>query len=189
MMKWGGSQDEHVAELPGDDLIRSPALQTTRSININASPLNVWQWIVQIGQGRGGFYSYDWLENLLGLNIHSADRILPEHQDIKVGDMIPFWEEGGIDVDEINPGEYLVLAGNIGETNGSRAEDVPDVGGSWVFVLREIDPRSTRLIVRTKVADFKPYWLTRPLIKLILEPIHFIMEEKMLRGIKNRAEQ
>ena len=91
--RWGATEVELTKNLPGDALVPSPRLAYTRAISINASAASVWPWLVQMGQGRGGLYSYDGLENLIGCDIHSADHILPEHQNLQVGDQILFGPE------------------------------------------------------------------------------------------------
>ena len=85
---WGATGEERAATLAGDDLIANPDLIATRAIPVGTSAEQVWPWIAQLGQGRGGFYSYDALENLVGCDIHSADRVVPEWQDLKVGDQV-----------------------------------------------------------------------------------------------------
>ena len=94
-LRWGASARECDASLPGDDLIVSPDLTATRAITVRASAGQVWPWIAQLGQGRGGFYSYDFLENLAGCDIHSADRVVPRWQDIKIGDKVEARASGG----------------------------------------------------------------------------------------------
>ncbi len=103
-LRWGATDQEADGPLPGDDLIVNPGLSATRAITVGASADRVWPWIAQLGQGRGGFYSYDFLENLVGCDIHSADRIVPEWQDVAVGDEVssirrwgwrwPPWSQG-----------------------------------------------------------------------------------------------
>ena len=85
MARWGATDQESDGSLPGDDLIANPDLIATRAITIAPRAERVWPWVVQLGQGRGGFYSYDWLENLVGCDIHSADRIVPQWQAVTVG--------------------------------------------------------------------------------------------------------
>ena len=84
-LRWGATDEELVATLPGDELVPHPDLTTTRAVTVNARAADVWPWIAQLGQGRGGFYSYDALENLVGCDIHSADRIVPAWQGVAVG--------------------------------------------------------------------------------------------------------
>jgi hypothetical protein len=180
-LRWGSTPEEAGRLFPGDDFIHDPMVTATHAIAIQAPVERVWQWVVQIGQGRGGFYSYDWLENLLGLNIHSTARILPEWQNPQVGDIIPFWPGGGVPIIQIEPPRLMVLGGSF-------APDQP-TGGSWAFVLDSPDPKTTRLIARTRVAGFSPRWLSIVLYRILLEPAHFIMERGMLLGIKRRAEE
>ncbi len=90
ILRYGGTEKEAWVELAGDDLIGNPKYQTTRAISISAPIEAVCPWIVQIGQGRAGFYSYDWIENLAGLSIHSSKRIVPEFQNLSSGDIVEF---------------------------------------------------------------------------------------------------
>jgi hypothetical protein len=94
-LRWGATDEERGATLDGDDLIANPDLVATRAITVHALADQVWPWIAQLGQGRGGFYSYDALENLVGCDIHSADRVVPEWQDLKVGDQVKLSPEVG----------------------------------------------------------------------------------------------
>jgi hypothetical protein len=182
MLHWGATPHEIHTLLAGDDLISNPLLLSTRAISINTTPENIWPWIVQMGQGRGGFYSYDWLENLIGLNIHNADHIIPELQILRVGDLIPFWRGAGVKVINIEPPCLLVLGGTIyADTSGN-------MGGTWVFALQEMEPGVTRLLLRTRVAKFPPLWFSIILCRLLIEPAHFIMERGMLYGIRKRTE-
>ena len=88
-MRWGATDEEITTRLPGDELVRDDApIQSTHAITINAPVSAVWPWLVQIGQNRGGFYSYEWLENLVGCRMNNAERVLPEYQDLKEGDEI-----------------------------------------------------------------------------------------------------
>lgn len=101
--------------LPGDDLVPRPRLGTTRAITIQAPAAEIWPWLVQMGQGRGWMYSYERLENLIRCDMHNADRILPEHQDLKAGDKARLGPEGypSFDVTAIEPGCALILRGDI----------------------------------------------------------------------------
>ncbi len=173
-LRWGASDAEVSATLPGDDIVPRPVYQYTRAITVDAPPEAVWPWLAQMGQGRGGLYSYDWLENLAGCDIHSADRILPEFQNPRVGDTFRLYREGGgpppLTVARVEPNRAFVLAG--GEVY------------SWAFVLQPIDRGHTRLLERAR-AYAEPAWLA-PLMNV--EPIDFLMSQKMLWGIKERVE-
>lgn len=112
-LRWGATDEERDATLDGDDLIPNPDLMATRAITVHAVAEHVWPWIAQLGQGRGGFYSYDVLENLVGCDIHSADRVMPEWQDVKVRDQVKLHPEVGLGVTVVEPGRALVLRGGV----------------------------------------------------------------------------
>jgi len=197
-LHWGATSAEVNQTMPGDELLPDSVMTSTRAINIHVSAEKVWPWLVQMGQGRGGFYSYDWLESLVGLDIQNTDKIVPELQNLKKGDLIPFSKESGIDVVEIKPNQLLVLAGTLIVPEGTKGHKAGDtmVGGTWTFKLenaekpaeKQSDDNSCRLVVRSRVARFEPAWISNIFMRL-LEPAHFIMERKMLKGIKQRAEQ
>jgi hypothetical protein len=167
--------------LPGDNLMPHADLTATRAITIRASAGQVWPWIAQLGQGRGGFYSYDLFENLIGCDIHSADRIVPEWQDVRVGDRVGLAPQVGLVVASVEQGRSLVLRGAIPIGNTA-----PPYDFTWTFVLQNGRDLETRLVVRERYAYEQPW------ARLIVEPIEaisFLMSQKMLRGIKQRAEQ
>ncbi len=179
-LRWGATDQESDEPLPGDDLIANADLTATRAITVRASADQVWPWIAQLGQGRGGFYSYDFLENLVGCDIHSADRIVAEWQDVGVGDEVRLAPQVGLVVAMLERGRSLVLRGGIPMGNTA-----PPYDFTWAFVLRD-EPDGTRLLVRER------YAYTRSWARLIVEPaeaISFVMSQKMLRGIKDRAER
>ncbi len=191
MLTWGTTHDEVDRLLPGDELIPAPKTCATHAVTIQAPPAAVWPWLAQLGQGRGGFYSYDWIENMMGLDIHTADRVLPEHQDIKAGDKIALAPEGfSIPVAIVEPGRTLVLHGDT--RNPSDGETPPMKPGdylamSWGFYLLEREDGSTRFIERSKM-DWNPNLANSFFYRLFLEPGAFLMERKMMLGIKLRAE-
>ncbi len=173
--RWGATDREVSMPVPGDDLYPNPSIVSTRAITIQAPAAQVWPWLVQMGgSGRGGLYSYDWLENLFGCNMHSVDRIVPELQNLKLGDEISLHPAApGMPVLAITPGEALSL--------GSKEMMV------WSFYAEPIDEQTSRLIIRSRYNVPKNaggFIGTR----LFLAPIHFIMEERMMRGIRSRAE-
>jgi hypothetical protein len=167
--------------LPGDDLITDPDFTATRAITIGAPADHLWPWIAQLGQGRGGFYSYDFLENLVGCDIHSADQIAPGWQGLEVGDQISLAPQVALGVALLERGRSLVLRGGapMGDTP-------PPYDFTWAFVLQEGLPGTTRLLVRER------YAYTQPWARLLVEPVEtvsFVMSQKMLRGIRDRAER
>jgi len=178
-LHWGATAAEVEVPLPGDDLLPHPDVVATRAITVQASPGQVWPWIVQLGQGRGGFYSYDWLENLVGCRIHSAGRIVPEWQNLRVGDEVRLAPEVGLEVAQLAPAGALVLRGGvpIGSTP-------PPYDFTWAFVLQATNPEVTRLLVRER------WQYTRAWTWLMVEPmeaISFVMHQRMLRGIRDRV--
>jgi len=191
-LRWGASNSEVGMALPGDDLLEFPKINATHAITIQARPAEVWPWLAQLGQGRGGFYSYDWIENMMGLDIHNADRVLPECQEIKAGDLVPLAPGGfGIPVAFVKPEETLVLHGDTRQ--GTEGIQIPLRPGdylatSWGFYLFERMDGATRLVERWRV-DWAPSAQNAVFYRAFLEPGAFLMERKMLLGIKERAER
>lgn len=182
-LRWGASDEELRMALPGNELLPDPDLMATRAISIDAAPADVWPWIAQLGQNRGGFYSYDWLENLVGVDIRTADRIVPDLQVREVGDPVNLAPEVALAVALLEEERHLVLRGAV-------AADGSGVGApydfTWAFVLMRRFDGSTRLIVRERYA-----YLTGWAAALVepVEMVSFLMSQRMLRGIRDRAER
>ncbi len=192
LLGWGATRQELRQSLPGDDLV--PARwQTTRGITIGAPPDEVWPWLAQMGYGRGGWYSYDWLERLAGAGEFaeggSARRVIPELQPLAVGDTIALSPAGGLTVAVLEPPRALVLHYRMGLLTAApaREEDRAILDWTWAFVLTPVDEGSCRLVARVR-ADYHPRWLL-PLLPFSLEPAHFVMERKMLTTIEQRVER
>ena len=184
-LRWGATDEELTERLPGDKVKPDAGLQVTHAITVNAPASEIWRWLVQIGQGRGGFFSYDGLENAFGLDIHNVDEIRPELQELRIGEFIRSAHEGwlggrfddkaGWYVVELQPNHALVLRDEIER-------------GSWSFILKRIDANTTRLIAR--VRGSKPSGVAWKLFHYtFFEPAHFIMERKMLLTLKEKAER
>jgi len=189
-MKWGATDAEATDNLPGDELVPEPRLNATHAVTIHTPADQVWPWIAQIGQGRGGFYSYEWIENRLGADIHNADRILPEFQNPQVGDKLPLAQGGfGVPIVIVEPNRTLVVHGDTRSAPetfpGLKPGDFLNV--AWGWHLRPIDAQTTRLIERWR-ADWNPTFKNWAYMRLFLEPGAFVMSRKMLLGIKQRAE-
>jgi hypothetical protein len=172
-LRWGATDEEVNMTLPGDEFVENPKLNATHAITIHASAADVWPWLIQLGQKRGGFYS-TWLENLVGCNMQNANRIVPDWQDLRVGDEVWLHPKAPpLRVLAIEPRRAIVLE------------------KCWTFILCPIDEHTTRLIIRGR-GEFNPDLKNRMLNFLlwrgIFEPAHFIMERKMLLGVKQRAE-
>ncbi len=191
-LHWGATDEEVEQLMPGDEEVSQTNYQSTRAITIQARAAAIWPWLVQMGQGRGGLYSYDWIENLMGLRISNVDQILAEFQHLKVGDIIPLEPGGsGYMVAAIEPTTLLVLAARATDSGWTGTIMKMGNGAStWVYLLRELDSERTRLIVRWRMRWKPPFKMPAlVLIRLLLAPIEFVMERKMLLGIKKRAER
>jgi hypothetical protein len=172
ILTWGATPAEAAAQLPGDELLEDADGIATRAIDIDAPAAAVWPWIVQMGSApRGGAYTYDWIENLLGLNMHSADRVLSEFQDPQLGEVIGYGSNR-MRLERVEPERVLAL----------RSQD-----GNWVwsFVLSEEGGR-TRLISRNR---FRLPTLIARVGMVPMEPASLVMERRMLLGIQARAER
>lgn len=181
--RWGADNDEVNAPLPGDDIAPEPTTQVTHAITINAPPSAVWPWLAQMGQEKAGLYSYEWLENLIGCNIHNTNAIVPEWQQTQVNDTVRMGPKGYplFVVKEVVPNRALVLQAADPKT------ETPATS-SWAFVLNAQADGTTRLVVRSR-NQYEPSLGNFILWRMITEPLSFIMERKMLRRIKELTEQ
>jgi hypothetical protein len=188
--RWGATDDEINRPLPGDELVTNPRINVTHAVTVNATPAEIWPWLVQLGQGRGGFYSYDELENLMGLDIHTADRILPEFQYLAVGDKIPLAPNGfGIPVAILDAERAMVLHGDTRLPDDGAPPMKPGefMAVTWGFYLFPQEDGTTRLVERWRT-DWTPSTVNNVLYAGFLEPGAFIMQRKMLLTLKQRAE-
>jgi hypothetical protein len=184
-LRWGASDDETRMRLPGDEILPGADLQATRAISIDAPASHVWPWIAQLGQNRGGFFSYDWLENLVGVDIRTANEIRPELRIHAVGDTVNLAPQVALEVVRFDEGRHVVLRGAVGP-DGTDAAAPYDF--TWAFVLSEgpAGTGTTRLVVRERYAYLTDWAgaLVEP-----VELVSFLMSQRMLRGIRDRAEQ
>lgn len=183
---WGASDSEIAARLPGDELVPEPAESTTLGTTVAAPAATIWSWLVQIGQDRGGMYSYDWAENLLGLEIHSAVEVRPQWQRLSSGDRVVVVPEGyagmpsgyAFSVARVDPPRTLVLR---------QCPPEHPWNGVWSFHVVPRPDGSCRLLsrARTEVPDSRALrFATR-----LGEPVTLVMTRRMLRGIRLRAER
>jgi hypothetical protein len=178
--RWGATDDETHRPLPGDDLVPRPDWTYTHAVTIDAPRAAVWPWLVQLGQGRGGFYSYEGLENLVGCDIHNVPELRPELQELREGDVVRMHRAGyGPEVVELEPTRALVLGGDP-DARGSRAV--------WSFHLVELPDDRTRLIERGRNRAGRGLLAKLGFGPYLLDPIGFVMSRKMLRTIKRLAE-
>lgn len=193
VIRWGTTDEELARHWPGDDHTPHARFVSTHAITIHAPPSAIWPWIVQIGNGRAGWYSFRFVERLVKdgqlLDEGASWRILPEFQNLQVDDYIPVGDEAFRVVD-IQPEQYMAL--EISPTPAPHGHVDPlNPGGNFNagfnFILDPIDDRTTRLVARMRVA---PRSLRETLYVVgFLEPGHAIMQTKMLHGIKARAER
>ena len=193
-LRWGATGEDVRKRFPGDELVPHPTLESTRAVTIGAPTKEVWRWLVQLGQDRGGFYSYDRLENLAGADIHNLEQIVPQMQHLKVGDLFPWHPSSGASPpgdslwSKIEPERAIVWRQGWPQDVESLSPSEAQRRGTWAFVLEEVDEGTTRLLLRER-SGHKPRMRDVVFHYLFMERQHFIMERRMLKGIKERAER
>jgi hypothetical protein len=176
LLRWGATDEEIARSMLGDEQIESPLVVTNRAVTIEAPPEDVWPWLPQMGElPRGGFYSYEWLERLMGIKVENVGRIMPEYQELRAGDSLD--RQGNMTVRVIDPGHTLVLGPPPGLWMDS----------TWAMAVYPADQGHTRLVSRVRV-EIKRWTPAAPFMIAILDPGQFIMERKFLLEIKKRAE-
>ncbi len=166
-LRWGATDKEVDRWMVGDELVQDATFDATRAVTIHATPDQIWPWIVQIGYKKAGFYSYDFLDND---NIPSADRIIPEYQDLKAGDFIPLTRKIQVEVIALKPNEHMLL--DFGSA----------MVGTWAWGIYPVDGRCTRLVTRLRVRSDSIR------SRFMWDAFEIIMMRKHLLGIKERAE-
>jgi hypothetical protein len=167
-LRWGAEPEDEHRELPGDELLPEEGTKILHAVTIDAPVEEVWPWLAQLGQDRGGFYSYEWLENLAGCRMRNADRIHPEWQHREIGDKVMLHPLNGLRVSRFKPGREIALEG----------------WGS--FAVEPIDAARSRVVCRGEPHESLPF---AAYYSLFVELPHFLMERRMLLGIKERAER
>ena len=172
-MNWGATVEEAAGPVAGDELLPDADIVSTRVVEIDAPPSAIWPWLVQMGPGRGGAYTYDWIERRLGIDIRNVGRVVPELQDLAVGDEIPM-PAYAMRVERLDRERAMVVRASTG-------------GWVWAWELRPVGGR-TRLLSRNRIdraAWTAKDWLGYP----VMEPGSWVMERKMLLTIKEHAER
>jgi hypothetical protein len=187
-LSWGATYDEAHRRLPGDEIVPAAQRQETRATTILAPASEVYPWLAQLGQDRGGFYSYEILEDLVGCEITNTERIRPEFQSWKIGDKLWMYPPSKLDgigfavLRHHEPGRALGFATRQVGTSPEEPED-----GSWSFIVEPTGEHDTRLIVRSRAGGERGFF-GAAFDRLVFEPMHFVMERKMMAEIKARAE-
>lgn len=170
-LNWGATAAEQQMKMPADSLISPNRVTSTRAISINASKENIWPWIAQTGQNRGGFNSYYWLENLFAAKMVNSDSIVPQWQNPQTGDTIYYGEGEGYElISFVKQNNYYSL-------------------GGWTFYLDSISTQHTRLIIRYPSMEVRQSKMMQLYYNGLFEPLHFIMESGMMMGVKQQAER
>ncbi len=167
-LHYGATREEIGRQMPGDEIVENPTFNATRAITIKAAPEDIWPWIVQIGYGKAGFYSHDWLDNA---GISSAKEVIPEYQSLQAGDVIQLTKQETIRVESLDPNRSLVLV------YGSESSPV----FTWVWGLYPSDRERTRMVVRLR------WHQDRARERIMTRLFEIIMMKRHLRGIRKRA--
>lgn len=183
---WGATAAEAAAPLPGDELVPEPAEMSTLAVTVAAPAEEIWAWLVQMGHGRGGMYSYDWLENLIGLDIHTTDEIREQWQHLAVGDRVVVVPEGyrampagySFTVARVEPPHVLVLR---------QAPPEHPWNGVWSFHVAPAGDGRCRLLSRSRTEA--PSQVGLRIATRVGEPVTLVMTRRMLHGIKEHAER
>jgi hypothetical protein len=175
-LRWGATDVDLARAMPLDGAVPHPTYVTTRAVTIAAPPDDVWPWLAQMGESpRGGYYSYAWIERLMGMKVANADEVRPDLQQLEEGDVID--RTGYMTVRAVEPGRHLVLG---------PPEAAGDLDSTWCLALYPRPDGTTRLVSRVRArlprgARGRIWWA-------LLDPGQFLMERKMLLEIKRRAE-
>jgi hypothetical protein len=171
-LRWGATDEEVLRFMPGDEVVSNPSFDATRAVTIHAQPEEIWPWIAQMGFRRAGWYSYDWVDNY---GRPSAREIIPEHQDVKVGDLVPMGpgEESGLWIRAFDPSHWMLWADKDGNV-------------TWCWSLYPAGGDATRLVSRIRMRyNWTSPWM---LFNLLLDAGDIVMMRKSMLGIKERAE-
>jgi hypothetical protein len=184
--RWGVGATVAARGFPGDDLVPAPRSRWTHGVEIDAPAEEVWPWVAQVGAGRGGFYSYEWLENLVGCRLRNADAVHPEWE-VRQGDDLFLHpkQPPPLSVVEVARGRHFVAYAQA--DRDARAAGKPWMEASWLFLVEPLGPSRSRVISRYR-CTFPDRLVTRLAFGAVLEAIGYAMDRRMLLGIRERAE-
>lgn len=185
--RWGLSVEETERAYPGDYLVAQPTWQWTHSIEIDTHAADVWPWVVQLGQDKAGFYSYEWLENLAGCQLQNAERIEPAWQHLEVGDPLKLHPKvPPLTVAALEPGRWFVVS-NAAEVAAAPGGQ-PEAHVSWLFFVEPLGEEKCRLISRYRIDHIQGVLARLSYGPWLTESLGFVMDRAMLLGVKERAE-
>jgi len=184
---WGVSESVANAAHVGDELVPEPVWSWTHGVEIEAPSERVWRWVSQVGADRGGFYSYQWLENIVGCGLRNADAIHPEWELDRGDKLLLHPKVPALDIVRLERGRYFVAYAPVDEA--ARKAGKPWAAASWLFELENLPDNRTRLITRYRVTCSPDLATRLALGPALLEPIGFAMDRRLLLGIKDRVER
>jgi len=185
--QWGVSTEVATRKYPGDELVAAPRWSWTHGIEIDAPAAEVWPWVAQLGADRGGFYSYQWLENVAGCELHNAEAVHPEWE-ARVGDRLVLHPDmASLPVVACEPGSWFVAYAAPDES--AHAESRPWVAASWLFHIEALAEDRCRLVSRYRADCSDDLVSSLRFGPTLVEPVGFAMDRRMLLGIKGRAER
>ena len=185
-LRWGTVGTEASDALPGDEFVPEPKWSYTLGIAVDAPPEAVWPWIAQLGQGRGGFYTYQTLENMAGCKITNTTEILPDHQYPAVGENIYLHPTTPpMRIATVDPPNALVLVGSPADLGSEESWGK----STWQFIIKPTLGGGSRLLTRGHY-DYSPDWKSRlAFSRFPIESITFVMSRKMMMEMKRLAER
>ncbi len=191
-LRWGTTPAEAHATLPGDELFPVYTGEATHAITIHASPERVWPWLMQIGQDRSGFYSYTFLENSIGTDMPKVERLVPDWKPRSEGETVWFATpkrfngQGRMIAATVQPQRSFVMVSPKDWENLRTGK--PATEALWSFTIEPMGDGQTRLIARVRNGT-PPTLASRAMGRLFWEPMHFVMEQKMLRTIRDLSQR
>jgi len=186
---WGVDQATATRTYPGDELVAEPLWSFNHGVDIQAPASRVWPWIAQIGADRGGFYSYQWLENLVGCEVRNAEVIHPEWE-AQVGQSLvlhPDPKAPRLQIVAVEAGRHMVAEARADER--ARAGGHAWAAASWLFLVEPLGESRSRVISRYRAACSTDLATRLAFGPSLLEPVGFAMDRRMLLGVKERAER
>ena len=185
---WGSTPSERDATWPGDELLARNVPSRTRAVDVTAPATAVWPWLVQLGLGRGGFYSYELLEHLVGIPVTNVEQVMPELQEIARDDEVVLHpEQPPLHVSLVDPGRHLCF--RTWRDEAEVEETRPAQLATWSLYLEPTGSERCRLVLRSSWERRRPRSPSERIQAAFEAPVDFVMEQRMLRTIRSLAER